>query len=393
MNNEITEPPTQVEISKPEPSPSKSPQDLRTLEVSEALLPAYQKAATCEMTDEEIAALTAPFPDSAVEIRPHDGLIYIPHIFISNRLNQVFKPGKWTLIRRRDWFDAPSNTMFAEYVLLIRGCFIGESIGGHPFVQNNPKQNLSDVMESTAAEALRRIAAKRLSCGSQVWEPEYSRQWVSKYAVRLNNGKWDRRMGESAPNLAQDKPKAPEPPKAPPAAPRPATEATRKWMLDNISQIPMVKEYAIAKGHIANGALESWKLECVPTSKLALAELIRDVETFAATNQKPVPANPSAVMPENIAKAIITVPRAGQKRADYMTNPDTIGSLYSAVKAGDGQARARLFGLAGEWNPQDWVDSNGVKHPPSENDMATRAALDAFVEWHKTKDSTTYQED
>jgi hypothetical protein len=177
-------------------------QQLRIMEVSQALEPAYQKASTLELTDEEIAALTAPFPDEAIEIRPHDGLIYLPHINISDRLNKVFKPGKWALICRRHWVQ--EGTMYGEYVMLVRGCFIGESVGGHPYYQpNNPKTNYSDTLESTAAEALRRIAGKRLSCGSQVWHPDYARDWVAKHAFQ-QGGRWMRRPIEVLQRKAQE---------------------------------------------------------------------------------------------------------------------------------------------------------------------------------------------
>ena len=184
--------PHRIEAAEPKQQITVRPtaQELRTVEVNEALLPAYQKAATLELTDAEIEALQAPFPDELIEIRPHDGLIYIPHIHVSNRLNKVIKPGKWALICRRHWLEG--NTMYGEYILVIRGCYVGESVGGHPYQSNNPKVNYSDTLESTAAEALRRIAGKRLSCGSQVWEPEYARQWCAKYAVQIG-GKWSRK--------------------------------------------------------------------------------------------------------------------------------------------------------------------------------------------------------
>lgn len=188
-------------------APQRTSQECRVLEVSEALLPAYQKASTLELSDAEVEALMAPFPDEVVECRPHDGLLYIPHICVSDRLNRIFKPGKWALIRRREWFS--EGTMFAEYVLLIRGAFVGESIGGHPFARNNPKINYSDVLESTAAEALRRICGKRLSCGSQVWNPEYCRQWEERFRFYAN-GKYGKRRPDS--------PKAPPTPSA--TAPR-----------------------------------------------------------------------------------------------------------------------------------------------------------------------------
>lgn len=205
-------------------TPQRTSQECRVMEVSEALLPAYQKASTLELSDAEVEALMAPFPDEVVECRPHDGLLYIPHICVSDRLNRIFKPGKWALIRRREWFDG--GTMFAEYVLLIRGAFVGESIGGHPFARNNPKINYSDVLESTAAEALRRICGKRLSCGSQVWNPEYCRQWEERFRVYVN-GKYGKRRPDAPKASAPVAPTAQQlsPQTAPkPAGPAPANE-------------------------------------------------------------------------------------------------------------------------------------------------------------------------
>jgi len=162
-------------------------QQARVHEVTDTLAPAYARASTLELTDMEIAALLSHFPDNAVEIRPHDGLIYIPHIHISNRLNQVLKPGRWATICRRHWMEGA--TMYGEYVLVVRGCFVGESIGGHPYQPNNPKTNFSDALESTRAEALRRICGKTLGVGSQVWDPSYARNWVQQHAYK-HDGKW-----------------------------------------------------------------------------------------------------------------------------------------------------------------------------------------------------------
>src|SRR6266496_3180169 len=124
----VRQPENLVEDTRAGIKASLTPQTARVLEVTDALAPAYAKASTLELTDEEVDRLTAPFPDEAVEIRPHDGLIYLPHILISGRLNQVFKPGKWSLICRRHWLEG--QTMYGEYVLVIRGCFVGESVGG-----------------------------------------------------------------------------------------------------------------------------------------------------------------------------------------------------------------------------------------------------------------------
>ncbi len=190
-----------------------TPQQARVMEVTDALAPAYARASQLMLSDEEIRALQEVFPDDAVEIRPNDGLIYIPHIHISNRLNRVLHPGQWATICRRHWLDrlmverwkdgkkadVAQTTMYGEYVLVIRGCFVGESIGGHPYVASNAKTNFSDALESTRAEALRRICGKTLGVGSQVWDPSYARNWVQQYAYQ-NKGDWAKKpMGQTSP--------------------------------------------------------------------------------------------------------------------------------------------------------------------------------------------------
>lgn len=161
-----------------------TPQEHRVNQVADALHAAYLKAGTLEMTDAEFDALTAPFPDECVEVLPYNGLIYIPHIHISNRIMRVFK-GKWAILRRREWFER--GTMYGEYVLIIRGVAIGESVGSAKMASGNKQIDYDDVLESTKGIALRRIAGKHLSCGSQVWEPVYSRAFAKTWVETFTN--------------------------------------------------------------------------------------------------------------------------------------------------------------------------------------------------------------
>ena len=159
----------------------KTESNSRAQEITAALLPAYTNASKLRITKAEAKRLTKPFPDNLVEIRADDGAVWIPHIYISQRLNQVFGPGSWSLICREHHYDENSQHLYAEHVLLVRGCFVGEAVGEHLF---NPlgSKKYGDSLEATAAEALRRICGKRLSCGNQVWEPTYCQRWQAKYA-------------------------------------------------------------------------------------------------------------------------------------------------------------------------------------------------------------------
>lgn len=283
-----------------------TPQQARAVEVTEALLPAYQKASTLEMTDAEIEAIMAPFPDSVVEIRPHDGLIYIPHIHISDRLNRVFKPGKWALVQRRHWLEGA--TMYGEYVLLVRGCYVGESIGGHPYQPNNPKVNYSDTLESTAAEALRRIAGKRLSCGSQVWNPDYARTWVDTYAKRGIDGKWFKKSNAPAakpspPPAAKPPPSAPAAPPAPAAKAETAEEKKNRWLSLCVQagggRPEFARELFIEAGWIMdNEGIEAISDTHIPKTRADAAKILDEIKARAGVAEPP-PENAPAEMPDN----------------------------------------------------------------------------------------------
>lgn len=187
-----------------------TPQEHRVNQVADALHAAYLKAGTLEMTDAEFDALTAPFPDELVEVLPYNGLAYIPHIHISNRIMKVFK-GKWAILRRREWFER--GTMYGEYVLIIRGVAIGESVGSAKMASGNKQIDYDDVLESTKGVALRRIAGKHLSCGSQVWEPSYTRawsaQWVETFTNKQGKMEWRKRSTPKTATAQQPPPSRP----------------------------------------------------------------------------------------------------------------------------------------------------------------------------------------
>lgn len=295
-------------------------QQMRVVEVSTALEPAYQRASMLELTSEEIAALTAPFPDTDIEIRPNDGLIYISHILISDRLNKVLMPGKWALVCRRHWIDSQPGkdkygkdkiiqTMYGEYVLLIRGCFAGESTGGHQYQPDNPKVNYSDTLESTAAEALRRIAGKRLSCGSQVWHPQYARDWKDKYAAK-EGGDWVKRIPLASRNLPPaPKSHVPPPQSAPqpttvpnspnpvdsaksPETPKTTQEKAKARMLELLaSHRDKAFAYFLFRDWIVDTQdIEDLPLERVPVNKAEMDMMLKCVQTFEID---PVPTSAS----------------------------------------------------------------------------------------------------
>jgi Mitochondrial genome maintenance MGM101 len=299
-----------------------TPQQARVMEVTDALAPAYLKASTLELTLEEIRALQEVFPDSAVEIRPNDGLIWIPHIHISNRLNRVFHPGKWATICRRHWIDRQTivpktkgeppydiTTMYGEYVLVVRGCFVGESIGGHPYQPTNPKTNFSDALESTRAEALRRICGKTLGCGSQVWDPSYSRDWVQQYAFQ-QHGKWHKRV---SPQGTSHPPVAPRQSSAPPSASKQAAAGQSA-----VQQAP-----APARGQSGAGN-PCPKCRATATKKSADYE---GVQFCQRCGWQWLLKTGQYYEEHDFMRVICTMPPKGVPMAEYKEHPQTLGQI------------------------------------------------------------------
>lgn len=180
--------PPAIEIDRP--LVDNSANECRTLSVAKSLDAAYMLASTLELTDDEIARLRADFDDECVTTGA-DGkqtLLYIAHAFVRERFHAVFRPGQWSLICRRMWPEDyvtakgdPAVRIYAECVLLVRGCYVGEAIGAMSYYPSNAAQNYSDAVEGAKSEALRRIAGKDLGVGLQVWKKAWCEGWFQRH--------------------------------------------------------------------------------------------------------------------------------------------------------------------------------------------------------------------
>ena len=141
----------------------------------EVLREAYAKAGTLKVTKEEAKILAREFADEEVS-KNQDGLLYIEHIYISERLTEAFGPGQWCVIESNKWTEpAPGRPdqriVYGDYVLVVRGAYIAKATASHP---TNRKTGVDDAQESCRSVALRRLAAKSsLGCGNQVWKKAY----------------------------------------------------------------------------------------------------------------------------------------------------------------------------------------------------------------------------
>ena len=359
-----------------------NPMVARTNSVSLLLAGAYAKASTLELTEAERSQLAADFPLDAFEFgaRGDANLPYIEHAYVRERLFTVFGPGQWAVINRRSWLDEPGGWLYADVVLLVRGCYVGECIGAMRYGGNNKRLNYADAIKGAESDALGRIAGTQLGVGLQLWKKEFTRTLLQHRA----NG-----STQSATSSTQNAPR--------PAATtvqvlsHVATNKTRSWAIAELCKtIPIEELEAYLVAMSWGTSAETWELAKVPITRVGVGQLANIIIEWteatkglgpeAGTGEPPTGADDFS---EPFWNEIICVPRAGTKRVDYLKAPDTIRSLYEAAKAGDNKLRHRLFGLANEWAPSPWVDKEGNERPPNSSDVKCRAALDAFLEWER----------
>ncbi len=183
-----------------ESSNGKPPADaktLRTEHIGKLLGEAYEGASKLKLKADEIKKLTADFADTEVEIRPHDGIIYISHMTLRERLWSVFGPGEVAEICRERFMRPDTNEIAVDLVLMVRGHFVAEGIGTAKYYPNNPKGSFGDTIESAWSDALRRCC-KRWYVGTQVWRPGYVREWLANNAVQFQ-GRWQRKDATAPP--------------------------------------------------------------------------------------------------------------------------------------------------------------------------------------------------
>ena len=240
----------------------------RQQEISSALQIAYAHAAQLKIKPAEASKLQKPFPDSVVEIINHaeGSSLYLPHVEIETRLCQVFGPGGWNLICR-DHAAEYEQRIRAEYVLVIRGCAVGETLEEAPVNLLKPGGYLV-ALKFTEAKALRRICATRLNCGSQIYKKDFCERWMKKFAESVALEKGGTAWRKKGSKLSLDE--SDEMPVSQSQRPK-ADENLRGVMLQCLtatSTAENVLKFAVAEGILKEGQpLEDW-----PLSEVAITE-------------------------------------------------------------------------------------------------------------------------
>jgi len=135
---------------------------------------------TIELTPEEKEILYAPIDEKRVEIRPHDGTIYLPWSEYVDRLHRAFGLN-WGLIPQGMPKLGGNDLILWGFFLIIKGKYAGFAIGEQKYIPENSQMTWGDACEGAKSNALMRLC-KGIGIGLELWKPEFIKQWKEKHA-------------------------------------------------------------------------------------------------------------------------------------------------------------------------------------------------------------------
>lgn len=278
-----------------------TPAQARVEAVADALKLAYANASKLTLTPEEAKALSEDFPDEAFRegAGGDNNLIYIEHAYLRQRLNNVLGVGAVVPIRRREWAEEftywkdnrekKAVKVYADVVLLARGCVVGEAIGDAVYYPDNAKSNYSDALESAKSNAFRRCC-KEFGVGLQAWMKGWCEEWKQRNRSPAPQG----RSGGSQ-SQAPSRPTAPTPqretqPAAKTADVVPQMEADKDQRFRFLAALSAIRtdatSYFVKKGWLTSGQnLEDLPNKYVPTTKKVYDSIMGELQAWVDGEQ------------------------------------------------------------------------------------------------------------
>lgn len=177
-------------------STKRTPTEAKADAVGNLLAAAVARASELRLTPEETKALKADFPDESFRkgAAGKENLIYIEHIHLRNRMDEVLGMGQWSIVQLSRWNEAfdyadrhgqkhEGIKVFVEGALIVRGCYCGQSIGDMDYYPTNASVNLGDAVEGAKSAVLRRCA-KEFGIGLQAWSKTWCEGWWARQGTK-----------------------------------------------------------------------------------------------------------------------------------------------------------------------------------------------------------------
>lgn len=143
----------------------------------------YVNASLAPFKPEVQSILSEKIDPALVEIKPHNGIVFLPGSFYRGRLIKAFGAGGWSMVPRgpRSMRD---SKMFREYALFALGQFVAEAVGEQEWIESNREMSEADAAEGCKTNAIQRCC-KDLGIGIELWEPAFINLWKKNHAIQI----------------------------------------------------------------------------------------------------------------------------------------------------------------------------------------------------------------
>ena len=138
---------------------------------------------TAPLADRTNEILLSAIDPAIVEIKPDDGIPYVPQGHYRRRLNLAFGPGMWNLIPVSD-LSENDEVLSREWALFAHGRFFGKARGEQRYIPKNSKQSKATVTEGVKSSALKRCC-KDLGIFWELSDPGWRAAWAKKNVIRV----------------------------------------------------------------------------------------------------------------------------------------------------------------------------------------------------------------
>lgn len=159
-----------------------------------------------KLTPEEEKVLAEPVNVIDVRIKP-TGAVYLPHIQYTRWFNRAFGRLGWALVPVGMPKKAGTSVTI-PYVLHVHQKPVAFAWGEQEFFESNRDQTYGDAIESTVANAMRRLA-KRMGVSLELWDRDFGERFKAEHCVRVSirpksdgdkpRSQWRRKLDPSLP--------------------------------------------------------------------------------------------------------------------------------------------------------------------------------------------------
>jgi hypothetical protein len=144
----------------------------------------YENIAIEPFEDRVIMILTQAVNKQDIEIRSHDGIIFLPEIKYRRILNDAFGIGAWSLILINQIIDNERSTVYYDGALFINGRYHARSTGEQMYIANNPNMTWATALEGAKSNCLVRCC-KDLGVSTELWDPQFIKKYKEEYAINV----------------------------------------------------------------------------------------------------------------------------------------------------------------------------------------------------------------